>query len=588
MNFGITIDTFLSGLLWLDGQPLVVEPYRLDIFKRTFAPDSAISMVLAGRGKKNSKSLDLILAALYCLLFADAPQGNDVLLVANDAGQAGDDLDLAKKLIEANPDLLAADLECFSDQIRRKDGRGTMRVLASGNAIGQHGKTGVFIGYDEIHGFTDWDLLEALQPDPTRYCLQWITSYDSVFDTEGCPLHDLKKIGIDGTDQSMLFSWYSADLCTDPAFAELEPDLRANPSLASWPDGRAYLDRQRRRLPSAKFRRLHHNLPGAPQGTFFDQGKVEAAIVAGRRELAPEPGVDYLAAIDMSGGSSDDAVLSISHWNPVRRVAVQDVLVDQGEPTPFNPRLFVGRAAAIARKYRCRQIHGDAYAGEVFRCDFADHGLDYVVTDQTATEFYESLEVALNAGQVELLDQSKLRRQLLTLIRKGASITHPGGQHDDHANASAIAMVLVNPEIGADAEPGMLGFMRQQVERKVGVAQYVDASRCKIVTVKVPMETSHVMVGGVAYLVRLNGDARTVELPAPHALELLEGPLSPFRSANAELLQVLQDRAKLENYKHSRLGEGIKVADLLQAQRDARPTVMDEMQAVHRAKWGLQ
>jgi hypothetical protein len=111
----------------------------------------------------------------------------------------------------------------------------------------------------------------------------------------------------------MLFSWYSGDYCTDPKFAELEPELRANPSIASWPEGRAHLDQQWRRLPTRKFRRLHLNLPGAPNGAFLDQGIVLAAIVSGRRVLPPQPNVEYSAFVDMSGGSSDDAVLAIEH-----------------------------------------------------------------------------------------------------------------------------------------------------------------------------------------------------------------------------------------------------------------------------------
>jgi hypothetical protein len=34
-----------------------------------------------------------------------------------------------------------------------------------------------------------------------------------------------------GADPRLLLSWYSGDYCTDPDFAELEPELRANPSI---------------------------------------------------------------------------------------------------------------------------------------------------------------------------------------------------------------------------------------------------------------------------------------------------------------------------------------------------------------------
>src|SRR5262245_41464514 len=112
----------------------------------------------------------------------------------------------------------------------------------------------------------------------------WITSYDTIHSQVGVPLYDLKALGRDGSDPRMLFSWYSGDLCTDPEFAELEPELRANPSISSWPEGHKYLDQQRARLPTHKYRRLHLNLPGAPEGSFLDQGAILNAVIRGRNQ----------------------------------------------------------------------------------------------------------------------------------------------------------------------------------------------------------------------------------------------------------------------------------------------------------------
>jgi hypothetical protein len=117
------------------------------------------------------------------------------------------------------------------------------------------------------------------RPDPTRAdALTWITSYDTIYNSPGIPLFDFKNIAKAGTDPRMLCSWYSGDWCTDSAFAALAPELRANPSMGSWPEGLRYIEQQRRRLPSHKFRRLHLNLPGAPNGAFFDQAKVLACV----------------------------------------------------------------------------------------------------------------------------------------------------------------------------------------------------------------------------------------------------------------------------------------------------------------------
>ena len=257
---------FYGHLKWLDGTPLLdhVEQYRRDLFTNALDSFDAsgrplFSMVLAGRGKKNAKSLDLILAALFVLVIRRSVQGSDGFILANDADQAADDLSLAKKLIACNPDL-RAEIDVYANELRLRDGSASLKILPAKDTIGAHGKSAAFIGYDEIHGYRDWSLMEALQPDPTRAdCLQWVTSYASLFNTAGAPLHDLMQIGLTNKDPRLLFSWYSTDHCTDPAFADLPPERRANPSMASWPDGTGYLETQRARLPTGRVPSCHGN-----------------------------------------------------------------------------------------------------------------------------------------------------------------------------------------------------------------------------------------------------------------------------------------------------------------------------------------
>src|SRR5438132_5846458 len=95
---------FLNRLRWIDGVPLLprLEPYRQRIFARAFDTVDDVgrlfyTLILCGRAKKNWKSADLVLACWFALL-ADSPGGNQVYLVANDEGQAADDLELAKKV----------------------------------------------------------------------------------------------------------------------------------------------------------------------------------------------------------------------------------------------------------------------------------------------------------------------------------------------------------------------------------------------------------------------------------------------------------------------------------------------------------
>lgn len=442
----LDVRAFFARLRWLDGRPLldVVEPYRLRLFEQFFSRDAVgrlrYNLLLAGRAKKCWKSADLVLGGMLCLV-SEPPPGYDAdcSLLANDKDQAADDLALAKKLVVANP-FLEDWLKVKRDRIERKDGRGFLETLAAGDIPGSHGKSRRFIGYDEIHGYKSWDVMEAMQPDPHRLdAQQWVTSYASLIHRPGVPLFDLMAAGKAGTDPRMLFSWYAADYCTDPDFADRSPEERANPSMASWSDP-GYLEQQRRRLPAHKYRRLHLNLPGVPEGSAYQPEPVMDAIARGVSARPPQPGLVYAAFVDMSGGSNDDAVLGIGHRDADGRLLL-DCVMNQGQHPPFDPNRAVERFVRTLRSYGVAHVTGDRYAGLAFSSQFTAAGVAYVESALTKSELYEALEPPLNAGHVVLLDVPVLEQQLLGLVWRGSKIDHPTGEHDDWANA--VAGVLV-------------------------------------------------------------------------------------------------------------------------------------------------
>lgn len=442
---------FFEKLKWLDGRRLLdtMEDYRRELHMQalySFRDDGSplYNFVLSGRAKKNWKTTDLVLAAFYRLLVWECHHGNDCYILANDEGQAGDDLVIAKKLVEKNP-IIGRDVNVLVKGIKRKDGAGHITILPANDTTGLHGKTALFIGFDEIHGYRTYDLFEALAPDPTRQdTMTWVTSYDTIYNSPGVPLYDFKVRGKAGDDPRMLFSWYSADYCTDPALADLSPDERANPSMSSWPEGPSYLSQQRRRLPSHKFRRLHLNLPGAPDGAFLDNAAVVDAQVPGLSVIPYEEGRNYVAFVDMSGGSSDDATLAVAHKEGNRRLL--DLCISQDGRTPFNPRDAVRKFVRTLQRYNLDEVTGDNYAGLTFKSDFEAEGITYRSSDRNTTEIYEAFEPLLNGGEVELLDIPKLQEQLLTLVVRGSRIGHRPGDHDDWANAAAGAICLANDQ----------------------------------------------------------------------------------------------------------------------------------------------
>jgi hypothetical protein len=274
--------------------------------------------------------------------------------------------------------------------------------------------------------------------------MMWITSYASIFHKPGVPLFDLCKAGWAGQDPRMFFSWYAADKTTDPALVEADPETRANPSRASWAD-QDYLEQQRRRLPAHKFRRLHLNLPGLPDGSAFQPEPVMNAIDRTRADRPPEPGVEYRAFVDMSGGSLDDAVLSIGFRDAEDRAVICRVL-DQGQPAPFDPRLAVERFATVLKRYGVSSVTGDAYAGQTFRADFERHGIHYEVCELPKSKLYEALEPILNGGRVILPNVPDVEQQLLGLVWRGGKIDHLAGEHDDYGNAVAGLVHLLSEE----------------------------------------------------------------------------------------------------------------------------------------------
>jgi hypothetical protein len=455
----------ISQLRWIDGRPFrpMIEPYRWRIYQAAFEREPGgrlkSNLGLDGRAKKNWKSADLTMQSLGALM-ESAPSGNECYLFANDEDQAGDNLSLAKKIIAANP-ALAKVLVIRDKVIHRKDGRGFLKILPAQDIQGTHGKTYRRASFDEIHGYRNWDLFEAMQLDPTRPDAQmWITSYASIYHKPGTPLFDLMLQGKAGLDPRMFFSWYAADYTTDEDFKACDPETRANPSRGTWADPN-YLEQQRRRLPAHKFRRLHLNLPGLPEGSAFQPEPVMGAIERGVTVRPPEPGIDYVAFVDMSGGSNDDAVLAIGHQDAEER-AVLDRVLNQGQPPPFDPHAAVERFAKALKEYRIGRVSGDPFAGETFRADFQGYGVTYMVSDMTRSQLYESMEPSLNGHHVVLLDQPEVEQQLLGLVWRGGKIDHPPGNHDDWANAVAGVVCLCK----GDDEPAWISFLKKRESDK--------------------------------------------------------------------------------------------------------------------------
>ena len=432
---------FFGLLKWIDGRSLltIMEPYRQQIISDalyTFRPDGApqYRRILTGRAKKNSKTSDAVLVALYRLLAWNSAgnKGNQVFFVASDLAQANDALDLCKKLIACNP-VLANEVTVYRNLITRHDGQGFIEILASGDALGLHGKTYSCYVHSELHTQRDYRVLEALELDRTRPdSIQWFESYASMYRETGVPLNNILKQHETKSDPRLYVSWYSGTV------------EEANPSL-NGPLGPTTedIDDARRSLPSWIFRRLYQNLPGQPDGAAFNAEAVQDCVIKGRHALAPQDGIRYQAFCDMSGGGADDATLAIGHEENGK--AILDVLIDQGPRRAgqvFAPQTVVGRFKALLDEYGCHTVTGDSYAKEWPIVEFRSVGITYIPARKSKSDLYAALEPKLNSGQIELLDDDGLVAQLIGLVRKGERIVD-AGQHDDRGNVAAGVVHLL-------------------------------------------------------------------------------------------------------------------------------------------------
>jgi len=173
---------------------------------------------------------------------------------------------------------------------------------------------------------------------------------------------------------------------------------------------------------------------------------VDAAIDLGVIERPPRANVQYLAHADPAGGSgSDGFTLAIGHYE--NGVAIIDAVRER--KSPYNPETVVAEYADLLRLYRCSAVTTDAYASEWNRAAWRKVGIEHRPASMTASEFYAALVPAVNSGQVALLDDETLKKQLVGLERRLSRggreiISHAPNAHDDVANAVAgvVAAIL--------------------------------------------------------------------------------------------------------------------------------------------------
>lgn len=253
-------------------------------------------------------------------------------------------------------------------------------------------------------------------------------------------------------------------------FGQDSPDVlvwRAS-SLLMNPSLRVERLERERRLDPDRYAREYEAEFAEDLEAFLPSAWVDQAMVAGRHELPPRLGVQYVAAVDPSGGGADAFTLAIVHVEgrgaATERRVVQDVMRGWGRRGSHTLDLVgvVKEIAEIVKRYGCSAVTGDRYAGQWVRQAFGEARVAYRESERTKAEAYLEIEPLCAQGQIEVLDHAALTRELKTLERRARAggkplVDHPHGGHDDYANALALAAAVALKSRGRGAPRLALG-----------------------------------------------------------------------------------------------------------------------------------
>jgi hypothetical protein len=196
--------------------------------------------------------------------------------------------------------------------------------------------------------------------------------------------------------------------------------------------------------------------------TFVALDKVDAAVVPGL-EARPANWLayTYFGFLDAAGGSGTDSItMAIAHAEG------ENVILDRVEEIrpPFSPEEAAEQFSAVFQSYRVTTVTADKWGAEWVASPFRRHGIEVDATAEAKSAIYLKLIPLLNSGRVALLDNARLRSQLVALERKSGPsgrdiIDHPRGGHDDVVNAAAGALTLAADSIDTGFDWGSDTFI---------------------------------------------------------------------------------------------------------------------------------
>jgi len=185
-----------------------------------------------------------------------------------------------------------------------------------------------------------------------------------------------------------------------------------------------------------------------------------------KQPALPEPGRNYFAFLDPSGGRVDSMTLGIAHVEEAEGIVLDRL--EEFTP-PFSPEEVVMNFAGLLKSYGISRCTSDRFGGTWIEEPFRKQGITIEMAELSASEIYLEFQVLVSMNRVRLLKHEKLYLQLRALERRARSggrdlVTHPDGGHDDVANAAAGVCVITRRQF-SHRQPALPVLGHHQADR---------------------------------------------------------------------------------------------------------------------------
>ncbi len=180
----------------------------------------------------------------------------------------------------------------------------------------------------------------------------------------------------------------------------------------------------------------------------FPTDLVNAAIPERVLSRPYEPGITYHAFLDAASGVAehgDAMTMAISHQSLDGKVVLDRLAV--ADP-PFDTDAVAQQFADIMSAYRVPVVTGDRWGLGFVGAAFGRHGVSLLISDLEKSMIYRECLPLFANSLVSLLDNPRLRRELIQLERRPGSngrpekIDHPPRANDDACNSVCGSLLL--------------------------------------------------------------------------------------------------------------------------------------------------